>query len=190
MTDPKKIQRKKRKTYNTEDHAHELTFSCYHQYDYLNDPISCKLFMEELSSAREKFKFHLWAYVLMPTHVHLLIYPCQSNYNISLILQTIKGKMSTRYRKLLLQENPELFGKRCIEIGKRKVFRFWQVGGGYDRNLWNPKAIHSSINYIEDNPVRAELVENPEDWKWSSAKARNYQEGLLPDDCGIPFLMK
>ena len=38
MTDLENKQRKTRKTYNIENHAHELTFSCYHQYDYLNDP--------------------------------------------------------------------------------------------------------------------------------------------------------
>ena len=92
MTDQSKIiQRKKRKTYNIEGHAHELTFSCYHQYDYLNDPKCCTFFMEELSSAREKYQFYLWAYVLMPNHVHLLIYPYQSNYKISIILQAIKS---------------------------------------------------------------------------------------------------
>ena len=186
----KKLHRKKRKTYNIAGHAHELTFSCYHQYDYFNDPICCTLFIEELLSAREKYHFHLWAYVLMPTHVHLLICPYQRNYNISIILQTIKGKMSTRYRNLLLKEQPELFEKMCIKNGGKKVFRFWQAGGGFDRNLWNAKAIHVSINYIEANPVRAGLVENPGDWRWSSARAKRYGEGLMPDDFDIPILMK
>ena len=186
----KRIQRKKRKTYNIQGHAHELTFSCFHQFNYLNHPKSCTLFIQELSLAREKSPFYLWAYVLMPNHVHMLIYPYQSDYDISVILQTIKGKMSTKYRNLLLEENSELFEKMCINIGKKPVFRFWQAGGGFDRNLWNPKAIHSSINYIESNPVRAGLVENPEDWKWSSAWARRYQKGLLLDDFDIPVLMK
>jgi len=48
------IQRKKRKTYNIEGHAHELIFSCYHHYNYLNDPQCCTFFMEELSSARAR----------------------------------------------------------------------------------------------------------------------------------------
>ena len=78
----------------------------------------------------------------------------------------------------------------CIKIGKKKIFRFWQTGGEFDRNLWNAKAIHSSINCIEANPVHAELVENTEDWMWSSARAREYLVGLLPDDFDSPFLMK
>ena len=40
----KTVYRKKRKTYNIKGHAHELTFSCYHQYNYLNEPESCELF--------------------------------------------------------------------------------------------------------------------------------------------------
>ena len=146
--------------------------------------------MEELSSAREKYQFYLWAYVLMPNHVHLLIYPYQSKYNISIILQAIKGKTSYRYRDFLCKENPAIFEKICIQIRKKKIFRFWQVGGGFDINLWSANAVHSSIHYIEANPVRADLVENPEDWKWSSTRARRYNEGLVPDDSDIPFLMK
>ena len=186
----KTVHRKKRKTYNIKGHAHELTFSCYHQYNYLNDPRSCELFLDELSTARKQYNFYLWAYVLMPNHVHLLLYPYKEHYNISIILQSIKGKMSTNYRNFLVKNNPTLFKKMCIQTGKRKVFRFWQVGGGYDRNLWTAKAVHASIKYVEANPVRKELVKRPEDWKWSSARAREYQEGLMPDDFDIPFLMK
>ena len=176
---PNKIHSKKRKSYNIEGHAHELTFSCYHHHKYFNDPLCCELFIKELASARDKFQFYLWAYVIMPTHVHLLIYPFRSNYNISIILQSIKGKFSTTYRNILKNTNMELFEKICIQEGKKKVFRFWQAGGGFDRNLWNAKAIHSSIQYIEANPVRAGLVEYPEDWKWSSARARIFSEGQL-----------
>ena len=101
----------------------------------------------------------------MPTHVHLLLFPLQKIYNISMIQQTIKGKMSTRYRRILLEENPDKFESMCIIAKGKKTFRFWQTGGGFDRNLWSSKAILYSINYIEANPVRAKLVKNPEDWQ-------------------------
>lgn len=113
MNNQSKIIQRKKKSYNLEGHAQELIFSCYHQYNYLNYPICCTIFMEELLSDRRKYQFHLWAYVLMPNHVHLLIYPYQKNYDISIILQSIKGKMSTSYRNLLLQDNTELFEIMC-----------------------------------------------------------------------------
>jgi len=33
-----------------------------------------------------------------------------------------------------------------------KHFIFWQKGGGFDRNLWNAKAIHDSIRYFGHPP--------------------------------------
>ncbi len=128
----------------------------------------------------------------MPNHVHLFIYPTRNEYKIAAILQSIKGKTSKRYRDILLAERPERYDKLCIKTGNKKVFRFWQAGGGFDRNLWNAKAIHSSVNYIEYNPVRAGLVNAPapEDWQYSSAHARCTNKGLLPDNLDIPVLMK
>ena len=189
-TQTKTDQRKKLKRYDIPGHAHELTFSCYHRFHYMKDHIVCSIFIDELTHAREHFFFQLWAYVLMPNHVHLFIYPTQKDYKISTILQSIKGKTSKRYRDILLKENPERYNKLSITVSNKKVFRFWQAGGGFDRNLWNAKAIHNSIKYIEYNPVRAGLVNAPEEWQWSSAHARSTNKGLLPDDLDIPILMK
>ncbi|MCA9099475.1 MAG: hypothetical protein KDA36_13860, partial [Planctomycetaceae bacterium] len=67
--------------------------------------------------------------------------------------------------------------KLSVMHGERKVFRFWQPGGGYDSNLFKSRTIRETIDYIHANPVRRGLVERPADWKWSSAAA---YEGLSP----------
>jgi REP element-mobilizing transposase RayT len=126
----------------------------------------------------------------MPTHVHMLIFPCLPKYNIAEILQAIKGKTSKRYREFIINNRPDLFDKFCVIARDEKIFRIWQTGGGYDRNLWNSKPIHHSINYIEANPVRLGLVEYPEDWKWSSAHARTFVKGVIPDSIEIPIYMQ
>ena len=182
--------RKKLTRYDITGHAHELTFSCYHRFDYLNDTTSCLLFLDELERARDLFKFKLWAYVLMPNHVHLLLFPYEAPYKMSKILQSIKGCASKRYGEHLKAIAPHTYQSYCIGIGDKKRFRFWQAGGGFDRNLWNAKAIHSSINYIEANPVRAELADAPEEWQWSSAHARLWNEGVIPDREDIPIQMQ
>lgn len=182
--------RKKLTHYEIPGHAHELTFSCYHRRGYFQDPAVCNIFMEELLQAKEQFQFQLWAYVIMPSHVHLLIYPCQPSYKIAAILQAIKGRTSKRYGEILLEKSPATHENYCIKIGSKRSFRFWQSGGGFDRNLWNPQVIHYSIRYIERNPVRAGLVDVPEKWEWSSARARDCGKGLVPDDLDLPMLMK
>ena len=84
----------------------------------------------------------------MPNHVHLFIYPTRNEYKIAAILHSIKGKTSKRYRDILLAESPGKYSKLCIKAGNKKVFRFWQAGGGFDRNLWNAKAIHSQLTIL------------------------------------------
>ncbi len=51
------------------------------------------------------------------------------------------------------------------------TLRFWQRGGGYDRNLWSPERIRDAVEYIHANPVVAGLCARPQDWAWSSAPA-------------------
>jgi hypothetical protein len=64
-------------------------------------------------------------------------------------------------------------------------FIFWQKGGGFDRNLWNAKATHNSIKYIEANPVLSRLAASPEEWPCSYAHARSRMEGVIPDTGAI-----
>jgi putative transposase len=127
------------KHYNTPGHVHELTFCCYHRYDYLGDATACELFLSELERCRAEHDFKLWAYVLMPNHVHLLIWPCQNIYDIARILNDTKGRIAKQYRDCLLEKDADKFKKFLVldKSKNREVFRFWQTGGGFDRNLWN-----------------------------------------------------
>lgn len=126
----------------------------------------------------------------MPNHVHILIWPTTVTYNIAEILQHIKGKASKSYRDIVINTNPESFEAFCVTKNGEKIFRIWQTGGGFDRNLWNSEPIHHSIKYIEGNPVRAGLVESHEEWKWSSARARVKGDGVVPDSVDVPMFMK
>lgn len=178
------------KRYDVPGHARELTFSCYQRYKYFQDENACSFFLNELEKARNLFSFKLWAYVIMPNHIHLLIWPQNSTYKMSTMLQSIKGKTSTYYKKYLAQINPKLYESYLVKEKGKEIFKFWQAGGGFDRNLWNGKAIHNSIKYIENNPVRSNLVSQPEDWKWSSAFSRCTDLGVVPDRFMIPVLIK
>ncbi len=167
-----KIIRKKIKHYNEPGHAHELTFSFYLRKLYGNDSVLCEIFLEELDRSRQCDDFLRWVYVIMPSHVHMFILPKLKQYDIAKILQNTKGRTSRRFREFIISDKPELFDIYCILTDGQETFRIWQAGSGFDRNLWNSKGIHKSIEYIEGNPVRSGLVQSPEEWKWSSAYAR------------------
>jgi putative transposase len=63
----------------------------------------------------------------------------------------------------------------------RTIYRFWQRGGGYDRNLRGTGEVFEKIDYIHKNPLRKNLVESAEEWYWSSCKSRaDGVEGPIP----------
>ena len=160
--------RNRPKRFNIPGHAHGLTFSCYRAQPLLACNHARSLFADSLNLTSIKYNIDVWAYVFMPEHVHLLIYPREENYSISTILKSMKQATSQAYIHWCRENRPE--NLTMMATGEdHPMHRFWQKGGGYDRNFWNPKEIRKLIDYIHMNPVRRGLVENPEDWEWSSA---------------------
>jgi putative transposase len=163
--------RKRKVSYDLPGHAHFLTYSCYQRLQLLSKDRSRGWVVENLEQARRKCDFDLWAYVIMPEHIHLLIRPRQEQYRMARILAAIKRPVSVQARAHLEATGNEAWLKRLtVREGDEYVFRFWQPGGGYDENEWEDRPIEEIIDYIQANPVRRGLVERPTDWIWSSAR--------------------
>jgi putative transposase len=158
------------KRYNEAAHAHELTFSCFRRQRFLLGNHSRAWFVDAINLARRKHSFHVWAYVIMPEHAHLLIWPTTPQYSVSKILSTIKQSVTRKALNHVLQSAPQ-FLKRMEDLQPNGDIhhRFWQRGGGYDRNSTEPTTIWAQIDYIHLNPVRRKLCIYPEEWEWSSA---------------------
>ena len=101
-------------------------------------------------------RFHLYAVVVMPEHVHLLMTPLrdpQGNvFCLSEILRGIKGASARSVNQLLGGSGP-----------------LWQEES-FDHWVRTPEEFARISKYIENNPVSAGLVKRPEDWPWSSAR--------------------
>ena len=132
---------------------HFVTFSCFHRLPLLA-PAAAREFVETvLEQIRARHQARVYAYVLMPEHVHLLM-----NEPPRIVLaQLLKAVKQITSRKLR---------------GSRE--QFWQ-NRYYDSNVYGEKACCEVIRYIHLNPVVRGLVEKPEDWPWSSF--RHYATG-------------
>ena len=162
--------RHRRRALATAGLAHELTFSCYKKLPLLSsDPIRGFL-VEALELARQRHDFELWAWVAMLDHVHLLISLGPQAVTVGPILGSIKQSVSRRAMRWFRHHNPELLPHLRVRRGARVEYRFWQAGGGYDRDLISTRALRSSIEYLHANPVRGGLVSSPILWRWSSAR--------------------
>ena len=148
--------------------------------------------LDALQLARDQGQYDLWAYVIMPEHVHVVLLP-HSGEKISAILTTLKQSVSKKALHWLRENRPEFLPKlEDVQPNGRRHARFWQRGGGYDRNLRTIADIHERTEYIHNNPVRRRLVEQAADWPWSSARAweTGVDEPIGIDRHSLPALMR
>jgi len=127
-------------------------------------------FIDELAEARKIFPFDLWAYVIMPEHVHLLICPREVSAKAGGVAGKIKERVARKAIQYLKENAPEWLDRIAVQEGSRMRYRFWQPGGGYDRNVVEIATVQKMVEYIHMNPVRRGLATRPEDWPWSSAQ--------------------
>jgi putative transposase len=126
---------------------------------------------------QEKYKFAILGYVIMPSHFHWIISTVKEYGTISVIMREIKKYSAwdimdffETQGRIDYLEIFEIAGKR----GRKQKRKFWN--DRFDDVVINSKDFFfQKLNYIHNNPVKADLVENPEDYKYSSA--RNYKFG-------------
>ncbi|MCA8986846.1 MAG: transposase, partial [Planctomycetaceae bacterium] len=156
-----------RSNYNIPGQAHELTWTCYHRCPFLSKEQTCEWLADALNAARSQLNFSVWAYVFMPEHVHLIIYPNNRTYEIETIRQTIKEPCARTAVAWLKDNAPEWLPRITRQKGKRIRRYFWQTGGGYDRNIEQGSTLLEMIDYVHENPCRKGFVQRASDWKWS-----------------------
>lgn len=148
-------------------HGRYLTFSCYRRLPlFLNDRIK-DAFVDRLALTKTSLGFRLYAWVIMPEHVHLVLQTDQPELTAETILHSLKRhfsrKVLARWRELDAAILPRI-------RDARGQLHFWQTGGGYDRNLTSEAEWREKIEYTHNNPVRRGLVMRPEEWRWSSSR--------------------
>ncbi|MFG0306623.1 MAG: transposase [Phycisphaerales bacterium JB040] len=145
--------------------ARFLTFSCYKRLALLSDPKTRDAFVEHLEIQRQRLEFRVIAWVVMPEHAHLIVLP--KDGAIGPVLRGIKQgfarSMIRRWREKEASALPRM-------VDPRGATRFWQRGGGYDRNVRDLEELREKVRYCQWNPVRRGLAARPEEWAWSSAR--------------------
>jgi putative transposase len=184
----KESHRKRVKHYHQPGDMHELTFSCYHRMALLTNDDWRRRLSKHIQAAGDEHFCELVAFVLMPEHVHILMYPTLAEPDIQRYLGRIKQPFTAEIHELLEQCHSPLLRKLMVRVRPGKTcFQFWQEGPGFDRNLFSPSAIRASIDYIHNNPVERKLCQRAVDWKWSSAR---YYLGEPPrqQHVDLPFI--
>jgi putative transposase len=105
---------------------------------------------DSLVFCAKKYSALIAGYVLMPTHVHLVIF--------------IEGSRLAAF----MRDFKKFIAQKVIKDLKGNISSVWMPR--YDRVvIYSDQVLREELNYIHYNPVRSGLVQNAEDWQWSSA---------------------
>lgn len=105
--------------------------------------------------------YRLWAYAVMPNHVHALLRPkcLASSPNVPAPLAAIMKRL----KGFTAREANRILGRSGLTFWQKESFDHWPRDDDEFRRI---------AAYVENNPVKAGLVNQPSDWKWSSAAER------------------
>jgi putative transposase len=109
------------------------------------------LYRDLLAASCRAAEVEIWAWVLMPNHVHLILTP-----------QDPDG-----LRRALAPVHRRYAGH--IHARQKRSGHFWQ--GRFGAVAMDEPHLAAALRYVTHNPVRARLVERAQDWPWSSARA-------------------
>lgn len=169
--------------YDEPGHVHFLTISCYRRLQFFRHDAVKQVFVDGMRQTRAKIGIRWIAYVIMPEHVHLLVFPHLNGSDhpvpISTILQNLKQYVGRHGKQAL----------RCVWAANRSLgmpaLNTWALGDGpkpfwkpraYDFNITGERAFREKLDYVHKNPITRGLVNSARQWPWSSYRYYEFDD--------------
>jgi putative transposase len=167
----------RRKTIFIPNNTYYITFTILGWQKIFTSDEYCRSVYKWFDFAKEKYDNDIRGYVIMPDHIHVLMYITEKSPRLSILVMNAERFIAYDIVKLLKHDKrQELL--EYFNVFARTRFRAHHriFTNGYDSLLIETRKFFlQKLNYIHDNPVRAGLVKEPEDYRYSSAA--NYATG-------------
>lgn len=141
------------------------------------------IIIESLQYCQQKKGLQVFAYVIMTNHVHLIVNSPMGGlsgtigdfkkFTSKAIIKSIQTDVESRRAWML-----NLFKQHAARHKRNTGFQFW-THENHAIVLYTNSFIEDKLTYLHENPVNAGLVENPEDYLYSSAQNYAGRKGLL-----------
>ncbi|MDZ7758111.1 REP-associated tyrosine transposase [Rhodohalobacter sp.] len=161
------------------DYPYFITSSIVEGYPVFSNPLAAQVILDALEFIQNKRSTIVYAYVIMENHIHMVIQDDK-------LPQQIQAFKSWTARAIidLFSDNGHYLQLHKLKKAKNpshvdSVHQLWQEGF-YPKQIFDDKMMIQKIEYIHNNPVKRGFVDQPEEWRYSSA--RNYlgMESLVP----------
>ena len=132
-------------------HPHHVTQRGNRQSRVFFEEDDYALYIDLLSEAARKAGTEIWCYCLMPNHVHLIAVPSDSD--------GLRATFADAHRRYTGYINTRM----------RTTGHLWQ--GRFGSVVLDEAHLYQAVRYVSLNPVRAGLVPQAQNWRWSSVAA-------------------
>ena len=161
-----------------------LTFAVVEWIDVFSRKIYADIVLVSLKFCIEKKQLKVFAWCIMTNHIHLILQ--SSKGDLSGTLRDFKKFTSSRIIDAIEQNKEEsrrnwmlwIFKKAGEKNSRNKDYQFWQQENHPVQLSTIPFTLEK-LNYIHNNPVKAGIVEKPEDYLLSSARDYFGMKGLI-----------
>ena len=159
-----------------QDKLYFLTLQVVYWIDIFTRQRYRDIIIDSLKYSQENKGLEIFAYVIMSNHIHIIARSNNDNlsqttggikkFTSKKIINSIKEEQESRRDWLLF-----MFERAAKRHKRNKNYQLW-THENHAIYLFSEEFIKERLNYIHENPVKAGIVENPEDYLYSSA--RNY----------------
>jgi putative transposase len=148
---------------------HHLLQRGHNRQPVFHEPTDFQAYLDTLAEFRSALSLRVYAYCLMTNHIHLIVDPGTDPQRLGLLMKRLARRHTRRINRLRSRSGTAWGGRsKCSPIETDSYLLI-------------------CCRYIELNPVRARMVARPEDYPWSSYRAKvvglSHSDLPDPDPC-------
>lgn len=166
-----------------QDKLYFITIQVVDWIDVFSREIYRNIIVENLDYCQKHKGLEIYAWVIMSNHIHLLLKSNKEelsntlrdfkSYTSKRIIEEIEIGKESRQDWML-----QLFKNAAYKHKRNSGYQFW-THENHAEIVYSNSFLESKIDYIHHNPVRAGIVDKPEEYKYSSAIDYAGGKGLL-----------
>lgn len=136
------------------NHPHHIVQRGHNRATVFAEDRDYLYYLENLSEWKTRLGCRVYSYCLMTNHIHLVVDPGDNPASLGLLMKHVTGRQT-----------------RFVNTLKHRSGSLWE--GRYKSSpIETDRYLLACCRYVELNPVRAGMVDAPDDYRWSSYLAR------------------
>jgi putative transposase len=145
--------------------ARFVTIVCHKRYPVFVHESHCSIFLNWLADLRNRSGIRVLGYVIMPDHIHLVLWP-PADAPLGFLIGQCKGRAA---REILSNWTGRIPKELGVQGPRNRQHRIFQPKC-YDHSCRTVEDVRQKIEYCHANPQKSGLLNSPEEWVFSSCR--------------------